>query len=93
VRPVSHRLFCLSHPVKCLSGGVKAFKSLRNVPGLSQRVACPDRYLTVWRQFSKFGPVAVFCDGSHHARPKQKAKDVAINAKLEAVGIRADRAP
>lgn len=35
--------------------------------------------------------VAVFCDGSHHARSKQKAKDAAINAKLEAVGIRAVR--
>jgi hypothetical protein len=32
--------------------------------------------------------VAVFCDGSHHARNKQKLKDAAINAKLEAVGIR-----
>jgi hypothetical protein len=37
--------------------------------------------------------LAVFCDGSHHARPKQKAKDAAINAKLEAVGIRAVRIP
>jgi very-short-patch-repair endonuclease len=37
--------------------------------------------------------VAVFCDGSHHARPEQKAKDAAINAKLEAVGIRAVQIP
>lgn len=37
--------------------------------------------------------VAVFCDGAHHARAKQKAKDVAINAKLEAVGIRPVRIP
>jgi hypothetical protein len=35
--------------------------------------------------------LAVFCDGSHHARSRQKAKDAAINAKLEAVGIRAVR--
>jgi hypothetical protein len=32
--------------------------------------------------------VAVFCDGAHHTRGKQKVKDVAINAKLRAVGIR-----
>ncbi len=37
--------------------------------------------------------LAVFCDGSHHARSRQKAKDAAINAKLEAVGIRAVRIP
>jgi len=37
--------------------------------------------------------VAVFCDGAHHVRGKQKAKDAAINAKLEAVGIRAVRIP
>jgi hypothetical protein len=37
--------------------------------------------------------VAVFCDGSHHARPKQQKKDAAINAKLEAAGIRAVRVP
>lgn len=37
--------------------------------------------------------VAVFCDGAHHARCKQKAKDAAINAKLEAVGIRPIRIP
>lgn len=37
--------------------------------------------------------LAVFCDGSHHSRPKQRAKDAAINAKLEAVGIRAARIP
>jgi hypothetical protein len=37
--------------------------------------------------------VAVFCDGTHHSRGKQKAKDAAINAKLEAVGIRAVRIP
>jgi hypothetical protein len=37
--------------------------------------------------------VAVFCDGAHHARAKQKAKDAAINAKLEAVGIRPVRIP
>ena len=37
--------------------------------------------------------VALFCDGAHHARGKQKAKDAAINAKLEAVGIRPVRIP
>jgi hypothetical protein len=37
--------------------------------------------------------VAIFCDGAHHARGKQKAKDAAINAKLEAVGIRPVRIP
>lgn len=31
--------------------------------------------------------VAVFCDGSHHNRAKQAAKDAAINAKLEAARI------
>jgi len=35
--------------------------------------------------------VAVFCDGSHHARGKQKAKDAAITAELEVVGIRSVR--
>ncbi len=37
--------------------------------------------------------VAVFCDGTHHARGKQKEKDTAINTKLEALGIRAVRVP
>ena len=37
--------------------------------------------------------VAIFCDGAHHSRGKQKAKDAAINAKLEAVGIRPVRIP
>ena len=37
--------------------------------------------------------VAIFCDGGHHARAKQKAKDAAINSKLEALGIRAVRIP
>lgn len=37
--------------------------------------------------------VAVFCDGGHHARGKQKAKDAAISAKLQAVGIRPVRIP
>jgi hypothetical protein len=32
--------------------------------------------------------VAIFCDGAHHARGKQRAKDASINARLEAVGIR-----
>lgn len=32
--------------------------------------------------------IAIFCDGAHHARGKQKAKDAAINAKLEEIGIR-----
>jgi hypothetical protein len=36
---------------------------------------------------------AIFCDGAHHARRKQKAKDAAINAKLEAVGIHPVRIP
>lgn len=35
--------------------------------------------------------VAVFCDGSHHSRGKQKAKDAAINEKLAWLGIRAVR--
>jgi hypothetical protein len=30
--------------------------------------------------------VAVFCDGGHHARAKQKAKDAAITEKLAALG-------
>jgi very-short-patch-repair endonuclease len=34
----------------------------------------------------------VFCDGGHH-RGKQKVRDSAINAKLEAVGIRPVRIP
>jgi very-short-patch-repair endonuclease len=37
--------------------------------------------------------VAIFCDGAHHARGKQKTKDAAINAKLEAVGIHPVRIP
>lgn len=37
--------------------------------------------------------VAVFCDGGHHSRAKQKKKDEAISAKLEALGIRAIRIP
>lgn len=37
--------------------------------------------------------VAVFCDGGHHARAKQKAKDAAITEKLAALGIRAVRIP
>lgn len=37
--------------------------------------------------------VAVFCDGAHHSRGKQKAKDVAITEKLKAFGIRAVRIP
>lgn len=37
--------------------------------------------------------VAVFCDGAHHSRGKQKAKDEAITKKLEAFGIRAIRIP
>lgn len=35
--------------------------------------------------------VAVFCDGGHHARTKQKAKDAAIVEKLTALGIRSVR--
>ncbi|MER9191229.1 endonuclease domain-containing protein [Mesorhizobium australicum] len=31
--------------------------------------------------------LAVFCDGAHHARGKNKARDAAINARLEKVGI------
>lgn len=31
--------------------------------------------------------IAVFCDGGHHARAKQKAKDAAITEKLAALGI------
>jgi hypothetical protein len=37
--------------------------------------------------------VAVFCDGGHHSRGKQKARDAAINAKLEAIGIHPVRIP
>jgi hypothetical protein len=36
---------------------------------------------------------AVFCDGAHHSRKKQREKDAAINAKLGAVGIQAVRIP
>ncbi|MEZ2145372.1 hypothetical protein AAE026_24240 [Bradyrhizobium sp. DN5] len=37
--------------------------------------------------------VAVFCDGGHHTRAKQKAKDAAITEKLAALGIRSVRIP
>lgn len=37
--------------------------------------------------------VAVFCDGGHHARAKQRAKDAAITEKLAALGIRSLRIP
>jgi hypothetical protein len=37
--------------------------------------------------------VAVFCDGAHHRRRKQREKDLAIVAALEAVGIRSVRIP
>ncbi|WP_414463705.1 endonuclease domain-containing protein [Hyphomicrobium sp. DY-1] len=37
--------------------------------------------------------IAVFCDGAHHARKKQREKDTAINQKLEALGIQAVRIP
>jgi hypothetical protein len=37
--------------------------------------------------------VAVFCDGGHHTRTTQKAKDAAITEKLAAVGIRSVRIP
>jgi Protein of unknown function (DUF559) len=37
--------------------------------------------------------VAVFCDGGHHARAKQKAKDAAITEKLAALGFRSVRIP
>jgi hypothetical protein len=37
--------------------------------------------------------VAVFCDGAHHVRAKQKAKDAAITEKLAALGIRSVRIP
>ncbi|MCS3521841.1 endonuclease domain-containing protein [Bradyrhizobium elkanii] len=37
--------------------------------------------------------VAVFCDGGHHARAKQKAKDTVITEKLAALGIRSIRIP
>jgi hypothetical protein len=35
--------------------------------------------------------IAVFCDGAHHARRKQREKDAAINQKLETLGIQAVR--
>jgi very-short-patch-repair endonuclease len=37
--------------------------------------------------------VAVFSDGGHHARAKQKGKDAAITEKLAALGIRSIRIP
>lgn len=37
--------------------------------------------------------IAVFCDGTHHARGKQKAKDASVNAKLEQLGILPVRIP
>lgn len=37
--------------------------------------------------------VALFCDGGHHARTKQKAKDAAITEKLAALGVRSVRIP
>ncbi len=37
--------------------------------------------------------VAVFCDGGHHSRAKQKAKDASITEKLLALGIRTVRIP
>ncbi|MCK1650084.1 hypothetical protein IVA88_01355 [Bradyrhizobium sp. 149] len=37
--------------------------------------------------------VAVFCDGGHHARAKQMAKDAVITEKLAALGIRPVRIP
>jgi hypothetical protein len=37
--------------------------------------------------------VAVFCDGGHHARAKQKGKDAAITEKLAALDIRSIRIP
>jgi hypothetical protein len=37
--------------------------------------------------------VAVFCDGGHHTRAKQNAKDAAITEKLTALGIRSVRIP
>ncbi|RUV27881.1 hypothetical protein [Mesorhizobium sp. M5C.F.Ca.IN.020.32.2.1] len=37
--------------------------------------------------------IAVFCDGGHHARAKQKAKDTVITEKLAALGIRTVRIP
>lgn len=35
--------------------------------------------------------IAVFCDGAHHARKKQREKDATINEKLETLGIQAVR--
>jgi very-short-patch-repair endonuclease len=37
--------------------------------------------------------IAVFCDGGHHARAKQKGKDAAITEKLAALDIRSIRIP
>lgn len=37
--------------------------------------------------------IAVFCDGSSHSRKKNRERDAAINAKLEAMGIQAIRIP
>lgn len=37
--------------------------------------------------------LAVFCDGAHHQRGKQKAKDQAIIDKLASLGIRSVRVP
>ncbi|MCK1732964.1 hypothetical protein IVA79_03090 [Bradyrhizobium sp. 138] len=37
--------------------------------------------------------VAVFCDGGHHTRAKQKARDTAMTETLAALGIRSVRIP
>ncbi|WP_210184844.1 hypothetical protein [Bradyrhizobium icense] len=37
--------------------------------------------------------IAMFCDGGHQARAKQKAKDAVITDKPAALGIRAVRIP
>jgi very-short-patch-repair endonuclease len=37
--------------------------------------------------------LAIFCDGAHHERRKQKDKDARINSELEKLGIRSVRLP
>lgn len=37
--------------------------------------------------------VAVFCDGRHHSRRKQRERDEVINAQLESVGVKPIRVP
>ena len=53
----------------------------RHAPGL---ITEADLYFPVER-------LAVFCDGSHHTRAKQRLKDQAIGARLAEIGIHSTR--